>query len=158
MGEPLELSYNWRTPAVIVTLGAVLCLAAVLRGRVDGWLPVAVLVVVVWALFLGVLYLRTRAYLQVDGTRLTVRRFRRMHTVAGPDLVKVSQFLTQQAPSYTLTVRRSDGRTERVIAPVAMLRDGHATLFAWILAEAPHAELDPGSRRTVERLQTKGLL
>ena len=32
------------------------------------------------------------------------------------------------------------------------------TLFAWILAKAPHAELDPGSRRTTERLQTKGLL
>ena len=71
MAAPLELSYNWRTPAVIVTLGAVLCLAAVFRGRVDGWLPVAVLVVLVWALFLGVLYLRTRAYLRVDGPRLT---------------------------------------------------------------------------------------
>ncbi len=27
----------------------------------------------------------------------------------------------------------------------------HSTLFAWILAEAPHAELNPGSRRGVER-------
>ena len=35
---------------------------------------------------------------------------------------------------------------------------GHSTLFAWILAEAPHADLDKDSLRTVERLQSKGLL
>jgi hypothetical protein len=39
-----------------------------------------------------------------------------------------------------------------------LLLDGHSTLFAWILAEAPHAELDNGSQRTAERLQSKGLL
>ena len=41
---------------------------------------------------------------------------------------------------------------------VALLRGGHSTLFAWILAEAPHAQLDNGSQRTVEGLQSKGLL
>ena len=35
---------------------------------------------------------------------------------------------------------------------------GRTTLFAWILAQAPQAELDKGSQRTVERLQSKGLL
>ena len=50
------------------------------------------------------------------------------------------------------------GNPERVIAPTAIRQRAHSTLSAWILAEAPHAELDPDSRRTVERLPTKGLL
>ena len=37
MAHPLELSYNWRTPAVFATIGAFICLGAVLRGRVAGW-------------------------------------------------------------------------------------------------------------------------
>ena len=37
-------------------------------------------------------------------------------------------------------------------------RDRLATLFAWILAEAPPAELDASSRRTAEALPSKGSL
>ena len=158
VAHPLELSYNWRTPAVFATIGAFICVAAVVRGRMAGWEAAAALVVVLWAVFVGVLYLRTRAYLLVEGDRLTVRRYRTFTTVRGEDVLAVSEYLTPHGPSYRLTVRAADGRTERFVAPVALLRDGRATLFAWILAKAPQAELDASSRRTVEALQSKGLL
>ena len=158
MAHPLELSYNWRTPAVFATIGAFICAGAVIRGRVEGWAAAAALVVLLWAAFIGVLYLRTRAYLMVDGDQLTVRRFREFTTVRGEDVVAMAEYLTPNGPAYRLTVREADGRTRRLVAPVALLRDGRATLFAWILAEAPQAELDASSRRTVEALQSKGLL
>jgi hypothetical protein len=158
MAHALELSYNWRTPAFFATIGAFICAGAVIRGRVEGWEAAAALVVVLWAVFLGVLYLRTRAYLLVDGDRLTVRRYRSFTTIRGEDVLAVAEYLTPNGPSYRLTIRPADGRTRRLVAPVALLRDGRATLFAWILAEAPHAELDSSSRRTVEALQSKGML
>ena len=158
MAHPLDLSYNWRTPVVFATIGAFICAGAVIRGRVEGWAAAAALVVLLWAAFIGVLYLRTRAYLMVDGDRLTVRRFREFTTIRGEDVVAMAEHLTPNGPSYRLTVREADGQTRRLVAPVALLRDGRATLFAWILAEAPQAELDASSRRTVEALQSKGLL
>jgi hypothetical protein len=158
VAHPLDLSYNWRTPALFATLGAFICAGAVIRGRVEGWAASAALVVLLWAAFVGVLYRRTRAYLMVDGDRLTVRRFREFSTVRGEDVVAVTEYRTPNGPSYRLTIRGADGRTRRLVAPVALLRDGRATLFAWILAQAPQAELDAGSRRTIEALQSKGLL
>ena len=158
MSSPLELSYNWRTPAFFATVGAFICLSVLIRGRVSGWLAAAVLVVLLWVIFVGVVYLRTRAYLLVEGDRLTVRQYGRFHTITADQLVAVRQYLTPHGPSYRLTVRDEDGSTRRVTAPVALLRGGYSTLFAWILAEAPHAELDKGSKRTVDRLQSKGLL
>ena len=158
MAHPLELSYNWRTPAVFATVGAFICVGVVVRGRVAGWPAAAALVVVLWALFIGVLYLRTRAYLLVEGDRLTARRFRTFDTVTGEDVLAVREYLTPNGPSYRLTVRTPGGGSRPFVAPVALLRDGRTTLFAWILAEAPHAELDASSLRTVEALQSKGML
>jgi hypothetical protein len=158
VAHPLELSYNWRTPAFFATVGAFICVGVVVRGRVEGWATAAALVVVLWALFIGVLYLRTRAYLLVDDDRLTVRRYRGFITVRGDDVLAVREYLTPNGPSYRLTVRTPEGGTRRLVAPVALLRDGRTTLFAWILAQAPNAELDASSRRTVEALQSKGQL
>ena len=158
MAHSLELSYNWRTPALFATIGAFICLSVLIRGRVSGWLPAAAVVVLLWAVFVGVVYLRTRAYLMVDGDRLTVRQYGGLHTIMASQLVAVREFLTPHGPSYRLTVRTDDGTTRRISAPVALLRGGCSTLFAWILAEAPQAEFDKGSQRTVERLQSRGLL
>jgi hypothetical protein len=158
MAHPLELSYNWLTPAVFATIGASICLGVVVRGRVNGWVGAAVVVLLLWGALVGVLFLRTRAYLMVDDDQLTVRQYRRFHTVTADQLVKVTEFLTPHGPSYRLTIRGEDGATRRVTAPVALLKGGRSTLFAWILAKAPQAELDAGSQRTVERLQSKGLL
>jgi hypothetical protein len=158
MASPLELSYNWRTPAVFATIGAFICLGVLVRGRVNGWVGATVVVLLLWAALVGVLFLRTRAYLMVDDDQLTVRQYHQFHTVTADQLVKVAEFLTPHGPSYRLTIRGDDGVTRRVTAPVALLKDGRSTLFAWILAKAPQAELDAGSQRTVERLQSKGLL
>jgi len=158
MAHPLELSYNWRTPALFATVGAFICAGAVIRGRADGWIPAAVLVLALWAILVGLIYARTRAYLLVEQSRLTVRRFKDFHTVEADELMVVAQFPTPNGPSYRLTTRGADGKLRRCVAPTALLQGGRSTLFAWILARAPQAELDPGSRKTVERLRTEGLL
>ena len=90
MAHPLELSYNWRTPVLFATIGAFICLGVLIRGRVNGWLGAAVVVLLLWAALVGVLFLRTRAYLMVDADRLTVRHYGQFHTVTGDQLVKVS--------------------------------------------------------------------
>ena len=158
MAHPLELSYNWRTPAFFASVAAAICIGVLARSRATGWLSALVVVVALWALIVGLIYLRTRAYLLVDGSQLTVRRFQRLHTIEAVDLIGVAQFLTPNGPSYRLTVRGADGRTTRVVAPVALLRGGHSALFTWILGRAPQAQLDKGSRRTAEQLKTRGLI
>jgi hypothetical protein len=158
MGQPLTLSYAWQPPVLITSAGAALCVAAVARSRASGWEAVVVVVVVAWAAVVALCWARTRAYLRVDGSRLTVRRVRHMHTIEGEQLVGVRQFLTRRGPSYRLVVRGADGRERSHVAPVALLRAGHSTLFAWILAQAPQAQLDRGSTRTLDQLRVRGLV
>jgi hypothetical protein len=158
MPHPLELSYNWRTPAIFASVAAAICVSALARGQATGWLAALVVVIALWALIVGLIYVRTRAYLLVDGSRLTVRRFRRFHTIEAADLVAVAEFVTPHGPSYRLTVRGPDGRTTSAVAPVALLRGGHSALFTWILGRAPQAQLDKRSRRTAEQLKTRGLI
>jgi hypothetical protein len=158
MAHPLELSYNWRTPAFIASVAAAICVSALARGQRTGWVSALVMVLALWALIVGLIYLRTRAYLLIDGSRLTVRRFRRFHTIEAADLMAVAEFVTPNGPSYRLTVRAPDGETRRIVAPVALLRGGHAALFTWILAQAPQTNLDKGSLKTLARLKTRGLI
>jgi hypothetical protein len=158
MAHPLELSYNWRTPAFIASVAAAICVGALARRQMTGWVAALVVVLGLWALVVGVMYLRTRAYLLIDGSRLTVRRFRRFHTIDAADLIAVAEFVTPNGPSYRLTVRAPDGATRRIVAPVALLRGGHPALFTWILARAPQATLDKASLKTLARLKTRGLI
>ena len=158
MAHPLELSYNWRTPAFFASVAAAICVGVLTRGQVTGWVSALVVVVALWALIIAVIYLRTRAYLLIDGSRLTVRRFRTFHTIEASDLIAVTQFATPNGPSYRLTVRVPGGGTRRIVAPVALLRGGHSALFAWILARAPQARLDKSSESTVAKLKTRGLI
>jgi hypothetical protein len=108
--------------------------------------------------FLVIVWTRTRAHLSVDGPLLTVRRVSQLHTVRGDQVVRVRQFLTPHGPSYVLHVRDEHGRERRQVVPVALLRSGHSTLFTWLLAHAPQAELDRGSSRTLEQLRVAGLV
>ena len=158
MAHPLELAYNWRTPALFASVGAVVCVGIVLRGSADGRWGVAAVLVVLWALCLALVWARTRVLLVVDGPRLTVRRVHTRHTVHATELVRVRQRPGAAGPSHTLVARGPDGSEHRVVAPVALLRGGYPTLFGWILTHAPQAELDRGSRRTLERLRERGLL
>ena len=158
MAHPLELSYNWRTPAFIASVAAAICVGALARSQRTGWVSALAVVLGLWALVVGVIYLRTRAYLLIDGSRLTVRRFRRFHTIEAADLMAVAEFVTPNGPSYRLTVRVPEGATRRIVAPVALLRGGHSALFTWILARAPQATLDKGSLKTLARLKTRGLI
>jgi hypothetical protein len=158
MAHPLELSYNWRTPAFFASVAAAICVGVLARGQVTGWVSALVVVMALWALIIAVIYLRTRAYLLIDGSRLTVRRFRTFHTIGAADLIAVTEFVTPNGPSYRLTVRGPDGGTGRIVAPVALLRSGHSTLFTWILARAPQARLDKRSLKTLAKLKTRGLV
>ena len=158
MARPLELSYRWQAPVLIASVGLFACVGLVARGRAPGWVGVVGILVALWGMFLGVVWLRTRAHLEVDGTAVVVRRFRNLHRIEGADVLAVREYLTPNGPSYKLTVRTPDGASRRYVAPVALLRQGHATLFTWILAAAPQAELDRRSRRTLEELQVRGLV
>jgi hypothetical protein len=156
--HPLEQSYNWRTPAIVASLAAVACIGLLVRGRGRGWVPALTLVIALWFLVVGLMYLRTRAFLLIDGSVLMVRRFRRFHTIEAANLIAVTEFLTPSGPCYRLTVRGPDGQTTRVVAPVALLRGGHSALFRWILTRAPQAALDKGSLQTIDRLRDRGLI
>jgi len=158
MAHPLDLAYDWRPATTIVSVGAVVCVGIVLRSAAPGRWAVAAVLVALWLGFLAVVWARTRAYLRVDGPQLTLRRLRRFDTVRGEQVVRVRQLLTPHGPSYTLVTREPDGHERQVVAPVALLRTGHSTLFTWILAEAPQAELDRGSTRTLEQLRIRGLV
>ncbi|HVD54206.1 MAG TPA: hypothetical protein VNC13_08495 [Propionibacteriaceae bacterium] len=158
MAHPLEQSYNWRTPATFASIAAAICVGVLVHGQVSGWVPALLVVVALWALVVGLIYLRTRAFLLIDGSRLMVRRFRKFQTIEAADLVAVNEFLTPNGPSYKLTVRGPDGGISRVVAPVALLRGGHSALFTWILTRAPQATLDKGSLKTVAQLKTRGLI
>ncbi len=158
MAHPLELSYNWQTPVLVSSVGAIICVGVLARSQVAGWLSVALILVGLWLGFLALVLLRTRAYLMVDGATLTVRRFTSFHRIDGQRVSAVKEFVTPSGPSYTLSVTQDDGRTARYVAPVALLRAGHSTLFRWILTWAPAADLDQGSRRTLDQLRTRGLV
>ena len=158
MAHPLELSYNWRTPVAIATIAALGCLGVLIRGRADGWVPVALLVLLLWALFMFVIVRRARSYLMVDGETLVLRRWREYVRVGGDQVRAVRQVVTARGPSYRLTVEQPDGTTVRCLAPTAWLRGAHPVLFGWLLTYAPGAELDKGSRRTLSLLRERGLV
>ena len=154
----LESAYDWRPPVAVSSGLLVVCVGLVAASQAVGWLSAAILLVLGWAAYLGVVWLRTQAYLMVDGDTLTVRTFRDRHAIVGADLVKVVQVLTPSGPSYRLSVRTADGSLRRYRVPTALLRGGHSTLFRWILTWAPQAELDKGSRRTLQTLRDRGTL
>lgn len=158
MAHPLELSYSWRTPVTVSGVGLAVCLGILVDSRAYGWGAVAMVLVLMWLLFLGVVWLRTRAYMMVDGPMLTVRRFRTFHTIDGRRVTAVSEFLTPNGPSYRVSTPTDAGQTERHIVPAALLRRGHSTLFDWVLTWAPGSSLDKGCRRTVDQLRTRGLI
>lgn len=163
MAHPLELSYNWQTPITISSIGLVVCVGLLANTRVDGWVAVAVVLGLMWLAFLGVVWVRTRAYMLLDGPMLTVRRFRAFTTLDGRRVTDVSEFLTAHGPSYKVRVSSTDGdgddgASTRTVVPAALLRKGHSTLFDWVLTWAPRAELDKGSRKTIDQLRTRGLI
>lgn len=157
MAQPLVLSYNWRAPLVFASVGLVACLGILIRGRAVGWLSAAVVIVLCWAAYCVVVWLRTRSYLLVEGPVLTTRRWRTYERVEGSQLRAVKELPTPAGPSYRLEVERG-GESRQVMVPTALLHRGPSTLFTWILAQAPDATLDKRSRRTLELLQTRGLV
>lgn len=158
MAQPLELSYNWRTPVTVATIGVIACLGLLSRGRPVGWFSAAAVLVGCWCLLVGVVWLRTRAYLEIDGSVLITRRFGSFHRIEGSQVVAVREFLTASGPCHTLVWRAPDGAEHRQAVPTALLRRGHSTLFTWILTWAPAAELDRRARRTLGQLQVRGLV
>lgn len=154
-GRELELSYNWRTPVTIASIGLVLCVLLLVRTQANGWLGVAAALVALWAVFLTVVWARTRARIEIDGPRLTVRKLRETHVLDGRKVVAVREYLTNSGPSYKVRLADED-RTYYV--PTALLRQGHSTFFDWLLTYAPTAELDKRAQRTLDQLRTRGLI
>ena len=157
MAQPLPLSYNWRTPLLVATVAFVVVVGILVRGRPAGWWSAALLVLLCWAGYCLVVWLRTRAYLLAEGPVLTTRRWRSYERIEGPQVKAVKELITPSGPSYRLQVERN-GSVNWLTVPTALLLHGQSTLFTWILSEAPDATLDKRSRRTLELLQTRGLV
>lgn len=157
MAHPLELAYNWRLPLTFSTVGLSICIGVLLPVR-DGSGVVTVVLVVLWAAFMVLLWVRTRAYLMVDGPRLRVRSAFALHEVEAGQVTAVRQHSTPHGPARRLTVRSPGGGSRRITVPTSLLRSGDATLFGWIMDWAPEAILDDGSLRTLARLRTRGLV
>jgi hypothetical protein len=158
MAHPLEVSYNWRLPVAIASVAAFGCIVVLAEGRAAGWVPVALLVVLIWAVFVLVMLRRARSYLMVDGSTLVLRPWRAYVRIEGDQVRAVRQVLTPRGPSYKLTVDGPDGKPVRYLAPTAWLGEGHSTFFGWLVSSAPAAELDKGSSRTLEQLRIRGLI
>jgi hypothetical protein len=155
MAGPLELSYNWRLPVSVAGVGLLLCIVFLARSQTEGRLGVALALVLCWALFMVVVWARTRALVQVEGSRLTVRRVIHTHVLDGRNVISVREYLTGSGPSYKVKLV-DDDRIYHV--PTALMRKGHSTFFEWLLTYSPDAELDKGSRRTIDQLRTRGLI
>ncbi len=157
MGKPLELSYNWRPSLVASTAALVICLLVLGLTRVTGWASVVALVTLIWATYAAAIYVRTRAFLRVDGPTLTVRHITSLHKLTGSQVKRVTESFTRQGPCHKLTVQTEAG-VRRYQVPTALLQGGHSTLFTWLLQYAPQAELDKGSTKTLEQLRIRGLV
>jgi hypothetical protein len=155
MARPLELSYNWHTPVSVATVGLILCITVLARSRTNGWVGVVIVLALLWLVFLLVVWGRTRALIQLDGPQLTVRRFRHTHLLDGRKVASVREYLTGSGPCYKVRLIGDDATYH---VPAALLRKGHSTFFDWLLSYSPDAVLDRGSRRTVDRLRTRGLI
>jgi len=156
--HPLEVSYNWRLPVAIASVAALGCIVVLAQGHAAGWVPVALLVVLIWLGFLLVMLRRGRSYLMVDGSVLVLRPWRAYVRIEGHQVRAVRQVLTPRGPSFKLIVDGPDGKPVRLLAPTAWLTGGHAALFGWLVSCAPEAELDKGSRRTLDQLRIRGLI
>ncbi|WP_152365098.1 hypothetical protein [Microlunatus speluncae] len=154
MSHPLDLAYNWRTPIIMTTVGLVACVTLLVSQRTPGWESTIAVLVGCWVVLLVVVWFRARAYLEVDGATLTVRRFRGKHVLAGSDVVAVRQVRMLTGPGYRLTI--ADGAAHLV--GVSLLREGTPTLLRWVAAHAPEATLDPATEATIDRLRTQGLV
>jgi len=155
MSRPLELSYNWRAPVSFATIGLLICIGVLVRSTIVGRAGAVAAVIVLWAVFMAVVWGRTRALIEVVGDTLRVRRFLNIHELEGPRVTTVREYLTASGPSYKVRLT-ADQRTYYV--PSAMLRQGQSTFLGWLLTNCPDAELDKGSLKTIDRLRTRGLI
>jgi hypothetical protein len=57
-----------------------------------------------------------------------------------------------------VTVSGPQGTPVRYLIPTAWLTGGHSTFFTWLLTNAPDAELDKGTRKTLDLLRVRGLI
>lgn len=155
MAHPLELSYNWRTPVAISTIALVTAVGFLASSGTNGWGTVALILGLLWAGLMVVVYLRTRAFMLIEGPILRVRRYRGIVELDGRRVSSVREYPTPSGPCYRVRLIGDDADHH---VPSALLRKGHSTLFDWVLAWSPRAELDKGARRTVDQLRTRGLL
>lgn len=153
--RPLDVSYNWRAPAGLATAGLIVCVVVLARSKTVDWGTAVAGVVVVWAVFMAVVWSRTRALIEVDGDQLRVRRFVSTHVLDGSRVASVREYLTGKGPSYKVRLV-DDTRTYYV--PSAMVRQGQSRFLGWLLSHCPDADLDKGSRKTIDRLRTQGLI
>ena len=106
MARPLELSFDSRGRIAVGTAGAVLVILLLSLTGSYGWPAVAAVVALLWAGFLVTVWLRSRAFLMVDGSKLTVRRYRGLHTVDGSQVQRVTEYYARRTVPQADRARR----------------------------------------------------
>lgn len=155
MSAPLRNNYDWQQPLLMSALPAVImALWAVFTRTPEAWV-ITTSFVVLWLLYGITVWLRTRAWLELDDDDvLHVRRWFRTRTVAPGEVVRVKEIVNGRSPDVLLITR--DKRRVRV--PSSYLQGGHSVLFAWLLQYSPDVEMDKGCQRIVDKLTEQGKL
>lgn len=146
-------SLRWQPGVVISCVAAVVLVAAMVRGRPPGWVPVLLVVIGLLAVFLAVTWARTQTRMAVWGSALTVRHLRTVQQVEAADVRSVRQRLTGRGPDFVV---RTD--SERVVVPASRMRRGHSAFFTWLLTHGSDPELDAGTRKTLQVVRERGLI
>lgn len=155
MSEPLRLSYDWRRPLAMFAIPVVIVLGYAAISGSGSFLVLGLMLLVLYALYAVVVWLRTRAFLEVgDDDRLTTRRWFGFRTIAGADVAGVREVVQGRSPDVRLMIRPRGS----VVVPTSKLERGHSTVFRWVADQAPQATLDKGAVKLRDRLRDEGLM
>lgn len=150
----LPCTYSWHTRAVVSGLIVAFVGVVVVRSPDAGKVSVVAAMLVLWAVYVGAGWLRTRASLRVEGDVAEIRRWFAVDSVRGADVAEVRYVHQGISPDFRLitTDRRS------LYVATSRLERGHSVLFEWLRRFAPQARLDAKSVQIRERLQNRGLI
>lgn len=152
--EPLQSSYHSGMRLAIsgVVFGAIIVFALV-NGQA-GAVGSAAILLALWGLYAGPVWLRGRVGLRVDGSRCEVQGLFKEVAFDGADVAKVQYVFAGRSPDVRLVLR--DGRKVMVVA--SRIEKGHSTLFEWLRRYAPEAEYDQKAIDLRDTLVNRGLM
>ncbi len=152
--EPLQSAYHSGVRLVVSGVIFAAIIVFVVANGQAGVAGSALILVVLWALYVVPVWLRDRVGLRVDGSRCEVHGLFRQVAFDGADVMKVQFVFGGRSPDVRLVLR--DGRKVLVVA--SRLEKGHSTLYEWLRRYAPEAEYDKRALDLRDTLVNRGLM